>query len=92
MYTVKEIDPIIGERQFEIHDCSHCEGSGSEQWHPGCGDMAPPHCRKCDGVGQYTKRWRFISKLGVKTEYSRWLYCDPDDWSTVNPNPWTTQP
>ena len=92
MYRLIDRDPIIGERQFEIHDCQACDGSGREPWHPGCGDMSPGHCRDCDGVGQYTKRWRFISKLGAKTEYSAWQRCDPEDWHTANPEPWTTQP
>jgi len=60
MYTVIEKDPITGVREFEVRDCEACEGSGEEEWHLGCGDSGPPTCRKCDGAGQYTKRWRSI--------------------------------
>jgi len=62
-YIVK--DPILGAYQYDTRTCPDCKGKGSEEWHLGCGDMAPADCRKCDGTGEVFKRCRPVGIMEV---------------------------
>ena len=79
-YLVTDKDPIIGDRQFEIVECSLCGGEGlTGQGDYSNGTDPRRDCLKCDGVGQVCKRWRWVYAGVVGVSYSAWEYGDPCD-------------
>jgi len=37
---------------YKYKPCPVCRGTGRDEWHIGCEDMAPPDCRNCQGLGE----------------------------------------
>jgi DnaJ-class molecular chaperone len=68
-------DPITGDYEYDIRTCPGCKGKGEKEWHLGCGDMGPPTCTKCDGLGEVFKRCRPV--LADKTR-GPWQHYPPE--------------
>lgn len=51
-HTFGVVLAALRDRLPAAKDCPDCDGSGQEDWHPGCEDMEPGDCHKCGGSGR----------------------------------------